>query len=172
MPMIIVGLFPIRSGHLPYLQHSSPVQSKMSSWLSMYQQMTSHALYIPPVKQMGKHAGSISSSRSITSTVDPLKMEWISRISFLQMLNLELLAASITIVALWTHFGDANFYRYLHIRNVVCVQYIPHSCFDFGEGHHEVAWNRNPACRERTQVWPLALCPDFKKPVCINLRRR
>ena len=121
MPMIIVGLFPIRSGHLPYLQHSSPVQLKMSSWLSMYQQMTSHALYIPPVKQMGKHAGSISSSRSITSTVDPLKMEWISRISFLQMLNLELLAASITIVALWTHFGDANFYRYLHIRNVVSI---------------------------------------------------
>lgn len=52
-----------------------------------------------PIKQMGKHPGSISSSRSITSTVDPLKMEWISRISFLQILNSELLAASITIVA-------------------------------------------------------------------------
>ena len=123
MPMIIVGLFPIRSGHLPYLQHSSPVQSKMSSWLSMYQQMTSHALYIPPVKQMGKHAGSISSSRSITSTVDPLKMEWISRISFLQMLNLELLAAILQL----SHSGhtlemqifiDISTYAMLFVSNI------------------------------------------------------
>lgn len=165
MLIVMVGGFPIGSGHLPYLQHSSPVQSKMSNWLSMCRRMASHASYIPSVLQMGKHPGSISSSGSITSTVNPLKMEWISRVSFLQMLNLELLAASITIVAVGVSSGhtlEMQFFIDISTYAIFFVSKIFPTVVSISTAK---SLRIGALCvGSEHRCGPPALCPDSKKP--------